>query len=172
MEDLNKFLEKQLNDKYEKELENIHKQIDQDKAVIEEVLDLIDKHILYKKISRSGYPIEYALVTPEMFKHDYLSEPENSYCAKGINFTSTHSKPSYKAILTVNGNDYYDIRYALNRLEKEIEDRQSTVTYLQTDISKARNEIEKLYKSLPNLKKAIIEWQTYQEEHKNDYEVW
>lgn len=175
-DDLNKFLEKQLNDKYEKELENIHKKIDRDKAVIEEALDLINKHILYKKIIKHGYPTQYVLVTPEMFKQDYLTEPEHSYDPDGVQFLTGCSKPSYKAILRVNGIEYFDIRYALNTFEESVRKAEqhfdSVSCNLTTKLKEAKDEVDGLYKSLPNLKQAINDWLEYQEEHKDDYEVW
>lgn len=42
---------------------------------------------------------------------------------------------------------------------------------LTTKLKEAKDEVDGLYKSLPNLKQAIKDWLEYQEDHKNDYEV-
>lgn len=55
-----------------------------------------------------------------MFKNDYIKEPKNSW-DKGIEFQiDSFNERVNKGIIKVNGERYYDIRYALNTYEKKV----------------------------------------------------
>lgn len=139
------------------------KQIEQDKEVISKAIKLINTHTLYKKIGNNNHYV-YELATEEMFKNDYIKEPKNSW-NKGIKFhVDSFTERVNKGILEVNGETYYDIRYALNTYEKRVEKITDSLGYLKREINEKKRELEQLNESFPTLKKAIIEWQTYESE--------
>ena len=145
--------------KRNEELERLEQSLKHDKEVIEEVLKLIDDHILYKVVSRYGCPVQYQLVTPEMFETDYLKTPDHDW-KRGICINDSNT--NYGATIEVNGESYYDIRYALNKFTRDLENREKTLSDIQQKLIDIKCEIEFLYESLPALKAAIIEWQEHQ----------
>lgn len=162
-EELKTLVEAQIELKKKQELERIEKQIKADEEVISKAIELINTHTLYKKISKNNYYV-YELVTEEMFKNDYIKEPKNSW-NKGIEFQrDVFTEKVNKGVMEVNGETYYDIRYALNTYEKRVEEITDSLGYLKRQINEKKRELEQLNESFPTLKKAIIEWQTYEKE--------
>lgn len=162
-DELKVLIEANIEAKKNQELERIEKQIEQDKEVISKAIKLINTHTLYKKIGNNNHYV-YELATEEMFKNDYIKEPKNSW-NKGIKFhVDSFTERVNKGILEVNGETYYDIRYALNTYEKRVEKITDSLGYLKREINEKKRELEQLNESFPTLKKAIIEWQTYESE--------
>lgn len=160
-DELKVLIEANIEAKKNQELERIEKQIEQDKEVISKAIELINTHTLYKKIGNNNHYV-YKLATEEMFKNDYIKEPKNSW-NKGIKFrVDSFTERVNKGILEVNGETYYDIRYALNTYEKRVEKITDSLGYLKREINEKKRELEQLNESFPTLKKAIIEWQTYE----------
>lgn len=163
-EDLKKLIETQIEVKKNQELERIEKQIEQDREVITKAIDLINTHTLYKKISKNNYYV-YELATEETFKNDYMKTPTYSW-QKGIEFhIDSFSEKVNKGIIEVNGETYYDIRYALNTYENDVEELRYSLKSLKAKIREKEKEMELLNKEFPMLKKAIEEWQTYESEN-------
>lgn len=167
-EELKALLEAEIELKRKQELETLEKRINADKEVISKAIELINTHTLYKKISRNNHYV-YELATEEMFKKDYLREPEYSW-QKGIDFCiDNFNERVNKGVIKVNGESYYDIRYALNSYEKYIEELKSSLYCLKDQIKEKEKEMALLNKNFPTLKKAIEEWQKYEcEGKKND----
>lgn len=162
-DELKVLVEANIEAKKNQELERIEKQIEQDKEVISKAIELINTHTLYKKIGTDNHYV-YELVTEEMFKNDYIKEPKNSW-HKGIEFrVDSFTERVNRGILEVNGEIYYDIRYALNKYEQRVEEITDSLGYLKREINEKKRELEQLNESFPTLKKAIIEWQTYESE--------
>ena len=59
--------------------------------------------------------------------------------------------------MKVNGETYYDIRYALNTYEKRVEEITDSLGYFKRQINEKKREFEQLNESFPTLKKAIEE---------------
>lgn len=83
-EELKALLEAEIELKRKQELERLEERINADKEVISKAIELINTHTLYKKISKNNHYV-YELATEEMFKNDYMREPEFSW-KKGVNF--------------------------------------------------------------------------------------
>lgn len=162
-DELKVLVEANIEAKKNQELERIEKQIERDKEIISKAIELINTHTLYKKIGNNNHYV-YELVTEEMFKNDYIKEPKNSW-NKGIKFrVDSFTERVNRGILEVNGETYYDIRYALNKYEKRVEKITDSLEYLKKEINKKKRELEQLNESFPTLKKAIEEWQKYERE--------
>ena len=69
-----------------------------------------------------------------------------------------------KGIIEVNGETYYDIRYALNTYENDVKNLRHSLKSLKEKIREREEEMELLDKEFPTLKKAIEEWQKYERE--------
>lgn len=164
-EELKTLVEAQIELKKKQELERIEKQLNTDKEVISKAIELINTHTLYKKIGKNNHYV-YELATEEMFKNDYIKEAKHSW-QKGITFrVDNFSERVNKGIIEVNGETYYDIRYALNTYEKRVEEIIDSLGYLKRQINEKKRELEQLNENFPTLKKAIKEWQKYEKENK------
>lgn len=162
-EELKILVEEQIELKKKQELEKIEKQIKADEEVITKAIELINTHTLYKKISKNNHYV-YELATEEMFKNDYIKEPKYSW-HKGIEFhMNSFNEKVNKGIIEVNGETYYDIRYALNTYENDVKKLRHSLKSLKEKIREREKEMELLDKEFPTLKKAIEEWQTYESE--------
>lgn len=161
--ELKELVENQIEAKKNQELERIEKQLNADREVIDKAIELIKTHTLYKKVGKNNDYI-YQLATEEDFKNDYIKEPEFTW-KKGIEFQKDEfSERINKGILEVNGEVYYDIRYALNNYEKSVENLKYSVEYFEKKVKEKQRELEQLNKNFPTLKKAIEEWQKYERE--------
>lgn len=164
-EELKALIENQIEAKKKQELEKIEKQLNADKEVISKAIELINTHALYKKISKNNHYV-YELATEEMFKNDYIKKPKNSW-NEGVEFQrDIFAEKVNKGVMKVNGETYYDIRYALNTYEKRVEEITDSLGYLKRQINEKKREFEQLNESFPTLKKAIEEWQKYEKENK------
>ena len=165
-DELKTLVEAQIEAKKKQELERIERQINADKEVIDKAIELINTHTLYKKICEGNH-YTYKLANEEMFKNDYLKEPKSSF-KKGINFhvDNFNKRGVNNGVIEVNGETYYDIRYALNNYEKYVENLTRSLTYLEDLINEKKKELEELNEYFPTLKKAIEEWQKYESEGK------
>lgn len=164
-EELKALIENQIEAKKNQELERIEKQLNADKEVISKAIELINTHTLYKKIGKNNHYV-YELATEEMFKNDYIKKPKNSW-NEGIEFQrDIFTEKVNKGVMRVNGETYYDIRYALNTYEKCVEEITDSLGHLKREINEKKREFEQLNESFPTLKKAIEEWQKYEKENK------
>jgi len=102
-----------------------------------------------------------------MLKEDYLKEPK-PYHPAGIRFNYNDFGYYNKGILKVNGEVYYDVRYALKRYEKAIAAKERDVNYLFDRLSNLKKELEALHTTFPSLKQAIEEWQEWEEKEENN----
>lgn len=162
-DELKTLVEAQIEAKKKQELERIEEQINADREVIDKAIELIKTHTLYKRIREERHYV-YKLATEEMFKNDYITEPKNSW-KKGIKFyEDSFNERVNKSVIEVNGEEYFDIRYALNNYEKYLEKLTNSLTWLEDKIDEKRKELEALNNEFPTLKKAIEEWQTYESE--------
>ena len=172
MTDLLVLAEAQIAEKQVQEIEAVKKRLEQDRETVKKAIALINSHTLYKKV-KDGYVsgrYRYVLVTEEMFKADYLGEPE-PYSPKGISFKYDIMKGEYdRGVMEVNGHTYYDIRWALNDYERMIADKEASIANLNSKIADIKKDLEVLQKNFPTLKQAVTEWMEYQESSKEEGE--
>ena len=171
--DLLTLAEAQIAEKQYKEIQSVKERLERDKKTIVRAIELVNSHTLYKKIqdeyNRSRY--KYVLATEEMLKEDYLKEPESTWISRGISFISDDRNRNYNTgVLKVNGETYYDIRYALEQYEESIRKKTSEVERLNSTVRELQENIADLKKNFPTLKQAIEEWQEYQKKnYQEDY---
>lgn len=162
--DLLTIAEAQIAEKQYQEIQKIKERLKQDKKVLEEAINLVNTHTLYKVVEDpyNRHKKIYKLVTIEMLKEDYLKEPK-PYRSHGIHFDYNYDSGYYnKGILEVNGEVYYDIRYALKRYEKVMVEKERTLNGLFDRLSDLKKELEALHATYPSLKQAIEDWQEWE----------
>ena len=170
MTDLLTIAEARIAEKQVQEIEKVKQRLEADRDVLKQAIELVNSHTLYKKVETYRYCYKYVLVTEDMLKADYLKESQYGW-QRGIKFKEGGSSKSWNTgILEVNGETYYDIRFALNAYENEIQSREYEIGGLQDKINKLKKEIEQLNNDFPSLKEAIEEWMAYQEEQKKNEE--
>lgn len=170
MTDLLTIAEARIAEKQVQEIEKVKQRLEADRDVLKQAIELVNTHTLYKKVETYRYCHKYVLVTEDMLKADYLKESKYGW-QRGIKFKKGDSSKSWNTgILEVNGETYYDIRFALNAYENEIQSREYEIGGLQDKINKLKKEIEQLNNDFPSLKEAIEEWMAYQEEQKKNEE--
>lgn len=133
-EELKALLEAEIELKRKQELERLEERINADKEVISKAIELINTHTLYKKISKNNHYV-YELATEEMFKNDYMREPEFSW-KKGVNFREN------------------EFNEKINRgvIEVNIDELKSSLDCLKDQRKRKRDGIIK--QELPNVKKG------------------
>lgn len=171
MTDLLTIAEAQIAEKQVKEIQAIKERLEADREVLKQAIELVNTHTLYKIVSDGYNRTRYQLATEEMLKEDYLKEGKCSYYGRGIKFLDKDDISHYNTgVLNVNGETYYDIRYALNQYEKRLRNKQDNLRSLNRQISDIEDDIKSLNEEFPSLKQAIAEWQEYQEKMKEKEE--
>ena len=167
--DLLTIAEAQIAEKQYQEIQKVKERLERDKETLKEAINLVNTHTLYKVVQDpyNRHKTMYKLATEEMLKEDYLKEPK-SYYASGIQFNYDYDSGVYnKGILKVNGEVYYDIRYALKSYERVVAQKEDSVHYLNDKIADLKKELEALHATFPSLKQAIEEWQQWEEKEVN-----
>lgn len=167
--DLLTIAEAQIAEKQFQEIQKVKERLEQDKETLKEAINLVNTHTLYKVVEDPIYHRKntYKLATEEMLKEDYLKEPK-PYCHSGIQFDYDYDSGYYnKGILKVNGEVYYDIRYALKRYENAMAEKERTLNCLFDRLSDLKEELEALRANYPSLKQAIEEWQQWEKKEVN-----
>ena len=162
--DLLTIAEAQIAEKQYQEIQKIKERLEQDKETLKEAINLVNTHTLYKVVEDPIYhrKTTYKLATEEMLKEDYLKEPKPC-CSHGIQFDYNYDSGYYnKGILKVNGEVYYDIRYALKRYEKVMAEKERTLNGLFERLSELKKDLEALEATYPSLKQAVEEWQQWE----------
>ena len=168
--DLLTIAEAQIAEKQYQEIQKVKERLEQDKETLKEAINLVNTHTLYKVVEDpyNRHKKMYKLATEEMLKEDYLKEPMNDWNS-GIQFDYNYDSGCYnKGILKVNGEVYYDIRYALNRYEKAIAEKERSINYMFDSLSDLKEELDALHATFPSLKQAIQEWQEWEKKEKKD----
>lgn len=170
--DLLTIAEAHIAEKQFQEIQKVKERLEKDKETLKEAINLVNTHTLYKVVEDpyNRHKKIYKLVTEEMLKEDYLKEPK-SYCSSGIQFDYNYDSGNYnKGILNVNGEVYYDIRYALKRYEKALAEKERSLNLLCERLSELNKELEALHATYPSLKQAIEEWQQWEEKEVGEKE--
>ena len=160
--DLLTIAEAQIAEKQFKEIQAIKELLEADKETLKKAIELVNSHTLYKKVCdeyvRGRY--RYVLATEEMLKEDYLKEAKYR---KGIRFIKGEWSKTYNTgVLEVNGETYYDIRYALQNYERMVKDEEDSLRRLNKSICEIKEDLKNMKKNYPSLKQAITDWMEYQ----------
>ena len=166
--DLLTLAEAQIAEKQYKAIQSVKERLEHDKETIVKAIELVNSHTLYKKVyskyNRSSY--RYVLATEEMLREDYLKEPESTWISKGISFIDKDNSRDYNTgVLKVNGEVYYDIRFALEQYEEAVRKKTGEVERLNSQVRELQEDIADMKRNFPTLKQAIEEWQKYQKEN-------
>lgn len=144
-----------VNKKIEKERKETEEKINKDIEKVEETLKYIQNKMLFKDIGEAYRP-KYILVTEEIFFKDYNTEPENSWKQKGIQIYYDRNK-NYNAFIKVNGEEYYDTTYVIDRYEddyRNLDRKLSELNIKFNEIKKDTEELEKQKKAIKGLLEA------------------
>ena len=155
--------EKQIAEKRLTEIKRVSDQIDKEREGIHTLLNMISERLIFKK--NDDYTRKYTIVTPEVFKEDYLSEPRESYYNKGLcwNGEWNNGKNSYMHVVMVNGIPYYDMRYILCKYEKDVEKLRDRLSKAEEEVRKAENQLEDAHAQYPLLVRMMHEWAEWHE---------
>lgn len=168
-----KKIEEEANKQFEiiKEVEKkkLYERLDNDKQMSKKVLDLINSHLLFKKVPDEFGKIEkYQLVTYEDFLNDYLKEPKSQW-EKGIKFNSPPSL--FSGVVKVNGISYYDMRLIINSFEEQINNKINMLRDLSDRLNGAQNDLKDILKNEVNIKKMCEEFKEYQRKIQEEIDV-
>lgn len=151
-----KKLEKQkhaVEEKVNLELEEVHKAV-----------EMVRSGLCYKIAEENGWVKHYVYATEEMLIEDYLGEPKNSYCSTGISFETPDPKNPWRAVFTVNGYRYYDMRYIIQRYEQDVIAEKARITRYNDQLDTMIREFEYLVKERTAIKKMLDDWTARQTE--------
>jgi len=139
-----------VNKKLEEEQKRTEEKINKEIDIVEEILGYIANKMIFKK-PKYG---EYILVDEKMFFEDYSSEPKNSWSTKLAIWHERQRK--YDSFITVNGEDYYDIRYIINDYEETFKNYTRRLNDKMTGLRDIERKVEELKQQEPKIK-ALIE---------------
>lgn len=155
--------EKQIAEKRLTEIKRVSDQIDEEREGINTLLNMISERLIFKKVD--DYTRKYTIVTPEIFKEDYLSEPQKSYYNKGLSWNGewNSGKNSYMHVVMVNGIRYYDMRYILCKYEKDVDDMRERMNRAEQEVRKVESQLENALAQYPLIVKMMHEWAEWHE---------
>lgn len=132
------------------------RQIDSDREKVKQALSYIDQNMVFKRVSQLGWPKKYQLATVEMFYEDYFKK-EGCGWEKGVNFYPEGER-HYRGVFSVNGEDYYDMRYLLERYEKDVKEVAEKATRWRDKVHEIQKELDEAVSAWPAIKKVIEHW--------------
>ena len=157
--------ERQLEQKRLAEENRVKDELEKDREKLESLLEMIENRMLYRKVG--NYTKKYEIVTPEILLHDYITPPESTYIAKGIRYNVdwNDNKNCYQSVVSVNGHNYYDMRYILYAYEQDVEYLRSKYRRAKEILDEVDDGLEKVNKEYPKIVKMMHEWAEWQEQH-------
>jgi len=166
-EEIFKRMQENINKKMEIVKQQAQEQADEDKEKVEKAVEMISKRLVYKQIGKYYYDYKYILATEEMFYEDYLKE---SKWDKGIKFYESEKDNFYRGIFSVNGENYYDMRFLLNKYAEDVKKSVSTLEYQRDKLYEIKHQYESLVSKWPEIKKLISDWNNLQKEMEDEDE--
>lgn len=150
--------QKMADEKLSKEKRKVTEQIQSELSEVKKALEMVKTGLCYKIAEDGGWVKRYVYATEEMLVEDYLSGPRNAYCRPGIAFeTPDHSKP-WATVFTVNGYRYYDMRYLLERYERDVYQEKERITRYNDSLQSMIDEFNRLVKEQSAIKKMLDDW--------------
>ena len=153
--------------KYELERQQLEKTISGELEEVQKAIEMVKSGLCYKKVVLDGVWItRYEFATEEMLINDYLTEPKNSYTRRGITFQTFDAKKPWNCIFIVNGENYYDMRYILQRYEKDVIEERNRIIRYNDQLNEIISKFDELIKQYPLIKKMMEDWTARQKETK------
>ena len=146
-----KMADEKLGEEKERVVEKIRNELDDVKKAVE----MVRSGLCYKEVDQYGVK-RYLFATEEMLIHDYLTEPVNSYISSGLRFNEDTIGHGY--IFIVNGIYYYDMRYLLNRYEKDVKKEKNRITGYNDRLDELIREFKRLLEEHEAIKKMLEDW--------------
>ena len=140
--------------------EKINSELDE----VRKAIEMVRSGLCYKIAEDSGWVKHYVYATEEMLVEDYLSEPKNSYCQRGISFETPDPKNPWRAVFTVNGYRYYDMRYIIQRYEQDVIAEKGRITHYNDQLNSMIEEFNRLIREKTAIKQMLDDWTARQTE--------
>lgn len=176
MDILNKITEttnRQLQEKFNQKVQQAQEEIERYRAVVEEAIGLIRGNLMYKDTGRGSYH-HYEIATEEMFFQDFMSDPKYDW-ERGIKFTDAKQGSDnyvYHGVFKVNGHNYYDMRYLLDKYAKDVEAERDRICSYNDRLGEMIRAFDELVRQRPTIERLIKEWHEMdtKEDTQNDQE--
>ena len=151
--------------KYELERQQWEKTISGELEEVQKAIEMVKSGLCYKKVVLDGgWTVRYEFATEEMLINDYLTEPKNRYTKRGITFQIFDEKKPWNCIFVVNGENYYDMRYILQRYEKDVIEERNRIIRYNDQLNEIISKFDELIKQYPLIKKLMEDWTARQKE--------
>ena len=170
-EKIQKKKEEYLEAKKEEEMKRLDSKLNREEKDVEKILEMVHDTLLYKDVSgRLSTFRKYAIVTEEMFLADYTTVQDCGY-SMGINWTSEEQLRAYPSVcvVSVNGNNYYDIRRAVERYRKDIDNMRDKVTAAEQRLNEVEEEYKRVVEEFPEFVKMVKAWVENNFDKNGDY---
>lgn len=143
-----------VNRKIEEERKKTENKIDKELDDVNKCIELINQKMIFKK-KKNSYSYNYVLATTDMFFEDYSKE--NTSWNRGIKFPERKYK--YMPYFTVNGEDYYDVRFIIGAYEEDVSNLKRRSENLWRTINEIESEMNDMIKEQHQVKKLLQEYQ-------------
>ena len=147
-----------LDKKLEQQKAAVTDQINNELNDVRDAIQMVKFGLCYKIIDENGWHKHYIYATEDMLITDYLSDPKNSYCRRGISFEEPDIKAPWKTVFTVNGYKYYDIRYLIQRYQKDLEAEKNRILRYGDTLNDMIREFDRLVEEHRAVKKMLDDW--------------
>lgn len=154
-DNLIRIAQKMADEKLGKEKERVAEQIRNELDDVKKAVEMVRSGLCYKQVDEYGIE-RYLFATEEMLLNDYLTEPENSYTRRGLRFNENTTGHDY--IFIVNGIYYYDMRYLLNRYEKDVIKEKNRITNYNDRLDELIRDFNRLLEEHKAIKKMLEDW--------------
>lgn len=155
--------QKMADEKASKEKRKVTERIQSELSEVKKALEMVKSGLCYKIAEDNGWVRKYVYATEEMLVEDYLAGPKNTYCRPGIAFETPDYKEPWKPVFTVNGHRYYDMRYLLERYERDVYHEKERITSYNDSLQSMIDEFNRLVKEQSAIKKMLDDWAARQE---------
>ena len=147
-----------LDKKLEQQKAAVRDQINNELNSVRDAIQMVKSGLCYKITEENGWNKHYIYATEDMLITDYLSDPKNSYCRRGISFEEPDIKAPWKAVFTVNGYRYYDMRYLIQRYQKDLEAEKNRILRYGDTLNDMIREFDRLVEEHRAVKKMLDDW--------------
>ena len=144
--------------KLEKQKHAVEEKINSELDEVRKAVEMVRSGLCYKIAEDSGWVKRYVYATEETLIEDYLGEPKNSYCSRGISFEKLDPNAPWRAVFTVNGYRYYDMRYIIQRYEQDVIAEKNRITNYNDRLDTIIREFEHLVNERTAIKKMLDDW--------------
>lgn len=148
---------KEVKEKIEKERQQSEVKIKEDIKKVKIILDLIEKHIIYKVDDRYTSHAKFIPITKEIFFEDYANKGKYNDGIKLEEYDYESATYKFKNI-KVNDIYYYHIGRTIPEFEKLIDEKLDKVKRYTFELNCIKDEVENLINQEKNIKKFIEDY--------------